>query len=109
MIKACNLKVGETAIYISDDSVKVSTVVAKPIDDGQTRPKFKMGRVDLANGDYLIGGDYVYESPEDANVALIEKVKKQIKVYEDQKLIAEGMLLVLNNKLKRLIEDNEAI
>ena len=104
MVKACNLKVGKTAIYLRDDSVKVSTVVAKPIDDGQTRPKFKMGRVDLANGDYLIGGDYVYESPEEANAALIKKIKKRIELYEDQKLIAEGMLLVLNNKLKRLNE-----
>ena len=97
MVKACNLKIGETAIYLSDDSVKVSTVVAKPIDDGQTRPKFKMGRVDLANGDYLIGGDYLYESLEEANAALIERIKKQIKVYEDQKVIAEGMLLVLKD------------
>ena len=102
MVKACNLKVGKTAIYLRDDSVKVSTVVAKPIDDGQTRPKFKMGRVDLANGDYLIGGDYVYESPEEANAALIEKIKKQIKVYEDEKLLAEGMILVLSNKLREL-------
>ena len=103
MKKAANLNVGDTVIYISgDDEITTSIVVSKPIDDGMERPIFKIGRKDLANGDYLINGSVVYDSTEEANKVLVEILKERIKYYENEKLIAEGMILVLNNKLKRL-------
>lgn len=104
MKKACEYKVGDTVIYNRNDNVKVSTIVPKPIDDGQTRPRFKIGRIDLANGDYLIGGEFVYESEEEAKTKLIDDLKNRIKAYEEEKLYTEGMLLVLNRKLKALAE-----
>jgi hypothetical protein len=105
MKKAADLNVGDTAIYISgDDEITTSVVVSKPIDDGRERPIFKIGRKDLANGDYLINGSVVYDTTEEANKVLVETLKKRIKHYENEKLIAEGMILVLNNKLKRLSE-----
>lgn len=102
---AANLKVGDTAIYISgDDEITTSVVVSKPIDDGRERPIFKIGRKDLENGDYLINGSVVYDTTEEANKVLVETLKKRIKHYENEKLIVEGMILFLNNKLKRLSE-----
>ena len=102
MKKAASLNVGDTAIYINDYDVIESKVVKEPINDGKTRPKFKIGRTDLENGDYLVNGQLVYESVEEAKKVAIERLKEAIKRYTDEKLIAEGMLLVLNNKLKRL-------
>ena len=104
MKKAASLNVGDTAIYINDYDVIESKVVKEPINDGKTRPKFKIGRTDLENGDYLVNGQLVYESVEEAKKVAIERLKEAIKRYTDEKLIAEGMLLVLNNKLKRLSE-----
>lgn len=105
MKKAADLNVGDTAIYISgNDEITTSVVVSKPIDDGRERPIFKIGRKDLANGDYLINGSVVYDTTEEANKVLVETLKKRIKHYENEKLIAEGMILVLNNKLKKLSE-----
>jgi len=105
MKKAADLNVGDTAIYISgDDEITTSVVVSKPIDDGRERPIFKIGRKDLSNGDYLINGSIVYDTTEEANKVLVEKLKERIKHYENEKLIAEGMILVLNNKLKKLSE-----
>lgn len=104
MKKAADLNVGDTAIYISgNDEITTSVVVSKPIDDGRERPIFKIGRKDLANGDYLINGSVVYDTTEEANKVLVETLKKRIKHYENEKLIAEGMILVLNNKLKKII------
>jgi len=102
MKKVGNLKVGDTAIYIQDDNIKVSKVVKKPIDDGLTRPIFKIGRKDLANGDYLINGEDVYDSLEEASTALIDKLEKDLKKYEDEKIIAEGMIILTKYKLERL-------
>jgi hypothetical protein len=108
MKKVGSLKVGDTAIYISEFTVKVSKVVEKPIDDGISRPDFKIGRKDLANGDYLINGGNVYDSPEEAANALIESIKKTKKDYENKKLLAEGMIVLLDNKLKLLGENISA-
>ena len=105
MKKAANLNVGDIAIYISgDDEISTSVVVSQPIDDGRKRPIFKIGRKDLANGDYLISSNVVYDTIEEANKVLVETLKERIKYYEREKLIAEGMILVLNNKLKNLSE-----
>lgn len=105
MKKAADLNVGDIAIYISgDDEISTSAVVSRPIDDGKKRPIFKIGRKDLANGDYLINGSVVYDTIEEANKVLVETLKGKIKYYENEKLIAEGMILLLNNKLKRLSE-----
>ena len=105
MKKAASLNVGDTAIYIKGNyEISTSVVVSKPIDDGRERPIFKIGRKDLANGDYLINGSVVYDTTEEANKVLVETLKERIKCYENEKLIAEGMILVLNNKLKKLSE-----
>ena len=101
MKKAASLNVGDTAIYINGYDIE-SKVVKEPINDGKTRPKFKIGRTDLENGDYLVNGQLVYESEEEAKKVAIEKLKEAIQRHTDEKLLAEGMLLVLNNKLKRL-------
>jgi hypothetical protein len=102
MKKAASLNVGDTAIYINGYDVIESKVVKEPINDGKTRPKFKIGRTDLENGDYLVNGQLVYESEKEAKKVAIEKLKEAIQRHTDEKLLAEGMLLVLNNKLKRL-------
>ena len=102
MKKASSLKVGDTAIYIDVYDVKTSTVVDKPIDDRRTRPKFKIGRKDLANGEYIVNVATVYDSEEEAKAEAIKKLKEVIKHHTDEKLIAEGMLLVLNRKLMNL-------
>ena len=104
MKKAASLNVGDTAIYINGYDVIESKVVKEPINDGKTRPKFKIGRTDLENGDYLVNGQLVYESVEEAKKVAIERLKEAIKKHTDEKLLTEGMLLVLNNKLKRLSE-----
>ena len=102
MKKAASLNVGDTAIYINGYDVIESKVVKEPINDGKTRPKFKIGRTDLENGDYLVNGQLVYDSEEEAKKVAIEKLKEAIQRHTDEKLLAEGMLLVLNNKLKGL-------
>ena len=61
---ASELRPGDKAIYKSGSKVVEATVVAKPIDD-QARPKFRIGRIDLDNGDYLVGGANVYDSVEE--------------------------------------------
>ena len=104
MKKAASLNVGDTAIYINGYDVIESKVVKEPINDGKTRPKFKIGRTDLENGDYLVNGQLVYDSAEEAKKVAIERLKEAIQRHTDEKLMAEGMLLVLNNKLKRLSE-----
>jgi hypothetical protein len=104
MKKAASLNIGDTAIYINGYDVIESKVVKEPINDGKTRPKFKIGRTDLENGDYLVNGQLVYDSAEEAKKVAIERLKEAIKKHTDEKLLAEGMLLVLNNKLKRLSE-----
>lgn len=103
MKKACNLKVGEMAIYIvEDDIVKISKVVPKPIDNNYVRPAFKIGRIDLANGSYLIGDSTVYDSVEEAEKTLIEKLENDIKRYEAEKIFLEAKLISAKKKLKKL-------
>ena len=82
--------------------MKVSSVVSKPIDDGMVRPKFKIGRKDLANGDYLIGGGIVYDTVQEAENYLIESIKSEIKRYEQERDMADEMAKMLSLKLKSL-------
>ena len=102
MKKVSKLKVGDVAIYISGDNVKVSKVVSKPIFDGKLRPIFKIGRTDLANGDYLINGGDVYDTLDEATDALIKKIKNTIESYKEQKFLAEKMIDLYEQKLESL-------
>ena len=102
MKKAASLKVGDTAIYISNYEVKTSCVIPKPINDGKTRPIFKIGRIDLENGDYLIGGQSVFDTEDEAKKRLIDDITNEIKQHENTKFIAEGMIKLLNLKLEKI-------
>ena len=74
---ASELKPGDKAIYKSGNKVIEATVVAKPIDD-QVRPKFLIGRIDLDNGDYLVGGANVYDSVEECKQDIIKSLKQSL-------------------------------
>lgn len=105
MKKAASLNVGDTAIYINGYDVIESKVVKEPINDGKTRPKFKIGRTDLENGDYLVNGQLVYESAEEAKQVLIRRLETEVEEYEEKKLFYEGLTIIAKNKLKRLKEE----
>lgn len=91
MRKSFGVKVGDKIIYRLGYLVKESEVVPKPIDD-EKRPSFKIGRIDLANGDYLINGMTIYDSVEEAEKEIldeldkdIEKIDKKIAFYQATK------------------------
>ena len=105
MTKAGYLNVGDTAIYINNSEIKTSKVVKEPVDDGVERPKFKIGRTDLENGDYLVNGCTVYDTEEEAKQVLIRKLEKEVEEYEEKKLFYEGLTIIAKNKLKRLKEE----
>ena len=104
MKKAFEYKVGDKVIYRRLYDIVESEVVKEPIDN-EERPKFKMVRVDLANGDYLIGGTEVYESMEEAKKDVLELIDCDIEKEETKITIARGMLLMLKNKKERLNND----
>lgn len=104
MKKAFNLKVGDKVLYQSGYTIAESTIVEQPIDDKE-RPKFLIGRVDLANGDYITNGTEVYDSMEEANEALLETIDKEIEHQETVKTIASGIISMLKKKRKRLLAD----
>ena len=104
MKKAFECKVGDKVIYKSGYDIIESVVVKEPVDN-EERPKFKMGRVDLANGDWLIGGEEVYESEEEAKKDLLEKIDIDIDKQEANLAIAKGLLVVLKNKRKELLSE----
>jgi hypothetical protein len=79
---ANELKPGDKAIYKSGSKVMEAMVVAKPIDD-QVRPKFLIGRIDLDNGEYLIGGASVYDSVDECKQDIIKSLKQSL---EDAKM-----------------------
>ena len=64
-----------------------------------------MGRIDLANGDYLIGGTEVYESMEEAKKDVLELIDCAIEKEETKITIAKGMLLMLKDKKEKLNND----
>ena len=100
MKKAASLNVGDTAIYINGYDVIESKVVKEPINDGKTRPKFKIGRTELENGEYLVNRQFVYDSEEEAKKVAIERLKEAIKRHTDEIVMAEGILHILKKKLK---------
>ena len=82
MKTASDVKVGETVIYKNGYKIVTSKVVAKPIDNDY-RPNFKIGRVDLENGEYLTRGSYIYDSEEEAKEVMSESLKKEIAREEE--------------------------
>jgi hypothetical protein len=100
MKKAASLKIGDKVIYKSGFDIIESVVVKEPIDD-EERPRFKMGRIDLANGAFLIGGTKIYESMEEAEKDILETIECEIERQETIKVIADGMIVMLKNKLKK--------
>ena len=105
MKKAFEYKIGDTVIYRHGYDIKDGVVVKDPIDDGMERPKFKMGRIDLDNGDWLIGGEEVYESKEEAKKDLLEIIDAAIDKQETNITIAKGLLAMLKNKRKELVKE----
>lgn len=101
MKKACQYKIGDKIIYRRLYDIIESEVVKEPI-DGKERPNFKIGRVDLANGDYLIGGTYVYETMEEAKKNVLETIECAIEKEETKITLAKGMLFMLKKKKDRL-------
>lgn len=103
MKKASECKVGDKVIYKSGYDIIESVVVEEPIlsFEGETRPNFKMGRIDLENGAYLVGGSTVYESMEEAEKDILETIECEIERQETIKVIADGMIVMLKNKLKK--------
>jgi hypothetical protein len=100
MKKACECKVGDKVIYLSGYDIKESVRVKEPIDN-EKRPNFKIGRIDLANGAYLVGGSTVYESMEEAEKDILEVIDCEIERQETIKVIADGMLLMLKRKREK--------
>ena len=100
MKKAFECKVGDKVIYVSGYDIIESVVVKEPIDN-EERPKFKMGRVDLANGAYLVGGSTVYETMEEAEKDILEVIDNEIERQETNITIAQGLLLVLKRKREK--------
>ena len=82
MKTACDVKVGDTVIYKSGYNVVTSKVVAKPVDNDY-RPNFKIGRVDLENGEYLTRGSFIYDSEEEAKQVIRESIQKEITREEE--------------------------
>ena len=103
MREAVDLKIGEEVIYLwAHQEVKTSTVVEKPIDKNE-RPEFGSGRIDLANGDYLIrGASTIYDSVEEANEDLIKKLEELIKTYEGKKDFIEASICIFKSKIRSL-------
>ena len=103
MKKALECRVGEKVIYQSGYDIIESVVVEEPIlsFEGETRPNFKMGRVDLANGAYLVGGSTVYETLEEAEKDILEVIDNEIERQETNITIAQGLLLVLKRKREK--------
>jgi len=78
MKKAASLKVGDKVIYRCGYTVRESIKVDKPI-DGKERPKFLIGRTDLADGGYILNGTTVYDSIEEAIADISVSVEERIK------------------------------
>lgn len=106
MREAVDLKIGEEVIYLqAHQEIKTSTVVEKPIDKNE-RPEFESGRIDLANGDYLIRGtSTIYDSVEEAKEELIKKLEELIETYEGKKDFIEASICIFKSKIRSLKEE----
>jgi len=103
MRKATDLKVGDEVIYLwANQEIKTSTVVEKPIDDNE-RPEFGVGRIDLANGDYLVNTrTTIYESTDEAKEDLIKHLEELIKEYEGKKDFIDISITLFKSKIEAL-------
>lgn len=103
MRKATDLKVGDEVIYLwANQEIKTSTVVEKPIDNNE-RPEFGVGRIDLANGDYLVNTrTTIYESTDEAKEELIKKLEELIETYEGKKDFIEASICIFKSKIRSL-------
>lgn len=106
MKKCFNPKVGDNVIYISGYMVKESEVVSKPIDDKE-RPLFRVGRIDLSNGDYLLNGTVTYDSVEEAENVILEKVNKEIKDVDEKVSLCHMQKLVLESVRDGLLKKHK--
>lgn len=106
MKKCFNPKIGDNVIYISGFIVKESEVVPKPIDDNE-RPLFRAGRIDLSNGDYLLNGTVTYDSVEEAENAILEKVDKEIKNVGEEMSLLQIRKLVLESVKDGLLKKHK--
>lgn len=101
MDKACRLKPGDKVIYKSGFDVKEATVVEKPIDEIE-RPKFAMGRIDLDNGEYLIGGTPIYDSVDECKEEIKKELEVKIKGTKERINYHKALLIVYKHKLESL-------
>ena len=101
---ASELKPGDKAIYKSSCKVVEATVVPKPIDDNP-RPKFLIGRIDLDNGDYLVGGANVYDSVDECKQAIIKSLNESLNDAKAKKDLQEGRIKIIEEELGKLMKE----
>lgn len=89
MRKIFNPSEGERLIYLVGYNIKEATVVSKPI-DGERRPSFRIGRIDLDNGDYLINGSIIYDSIEEAKNEVLKKAESEIESIDEKILFYQA-------------------
>lgn len=102
MNKAFHLKPGDKIIYKSLYEVKEATVVEKPVDNNYERPKFAMGRIDLDNGEYIIGGTPIYDSVEECKEEIRKELELKIKDTKERIEYQKAHLILLENRLRNL-------
>ena len=98
---ASELKPGDKVIYKSGSKVMEATVVAKPIDD-QVRPKFLIGRIDLDNGDYLVGGANVYDSVDECKQDIIKSLKESLEDAKMNRDFHAARVIMIEKELDKL-------
>ena len=101
---ASELKPGDKAIYKSGSKVMEAIVVAKPIDD-QVRPKFLIGRVDLDNGDYLVGGANVYDSVDECKQDIIKSLKQSLEDAKMNRDFHAARVTMIEKELEKLTKE----
>lgn len=101
---ASELRPGDKAIYKSGMKVVEATVVAKPIDD-QVRPKFLIGRIDLDNGDYLVGGANVYDSVEECKQGIIKSLKQSLDDAKMNRDFHAARVTMIEKELEKLTRE----
>lgn len=109
MRKSFDVKEGDKIVYLSGYTARESEVVSKPIDEAN-RPLFRMGRIDLANGDYLVKGTMIYDSIEEAEKTIIEKLNKDIEIVDEKisfySVSKQVMEMTKNDLLKKYKNEN---
>lgn len=101
-MRAYEKNIGDAVIYTSVYDVKQAKIVKEPI-DGKQRPSFKIGRVDLDNGDYLLSTTEIYDTVEDAENELIKNLEKRLKAKEAEKTLLEGEIMLIKHAASKLI------